>query len=60
MQGVKLMRDRVTGRPSGFGFAEFSSHDVAARVLATLNGRPFGEPALALSLALCAHFAERA
>jgi RNA recognition motif-containing protein len=36
---VKLIADRDTGRPRGFGFVEMSSEDEAAKAIAELNGR---------------------
>jgi RNA recognition motif-containing protein len=36
------MRDKMTGMPAGFGFIEFNMHEVAARFLQTMNGRPIG------------------
>lgn len=42
---VKLIRDKITGMPAGYGFAEFKSQEAASRALATLNGCPLGEAA---------------
>jgi hypothetical protein len=39
---VKFMRDKITGLPVGYGFAEFISQEAASRALAALNGRPIG------------------
>lgn len=36
--GVKLIRDKQTGAPMGYGFVEFASHEIAARVLQHSNG----------------------
>jgi RNA recognition motif-containing protein len=36
--GVKLIRDKQTGAPTGYGFVEFASHEIAARVLQQSNG----------------------
>lgn len=36
--GVKLIRDKQTGAPMGYGFVEFASHEIAARVLQISNG----------------------
>eukprot|EP00274_Cyanoptyche_gloeocystis_P003408 CAMPEP_0196664862 /NCGR_PEP_ID=MMETSP1086-20130531/58736_1 /TAXON_ID=77921 /ORGANISM="Cyanoptyche gloeocystis , Strain SAG4.97" /LENGTH=84 /DNA_ID=CAMNT_0042001349 /DNA_START=1 /DNA_END=252 /DNA_ORIENTATION=+ len=36
---VKIIRDKVTGYPAGYGFVEFSSRYSAQRVLETYNGR---------------------
>ena len=35
---VKIIKDKMTGLPSGYGFVEFENHDTAKRVLETLNG----------------------
>lgn len=32
VQNIKLIRDRVTGYPVGYGFVEFSDHEAARRV----------------------------
>eukprot|EP00008_Paramoeba_atlantica_P004980 CAMPEP_0201479254 /NCGR_PEP_ID=MMETSP0151_2-20130828/3952_1 /ASSEMBLY_ACC=CAM_ASM_000257 /TAXON_ID=200890 /ORGANISM="Paramoeba atlantica, Strain 621/1 / CCAP 1560/9" /LENGTH=296 /DNA_ID=CAMNT_0047860647 /DNA_START=62 /DNA_END=948 /DNA_ORIENTATION=+ len=37
---AKLIRDKASGMPSGYGFAEFPSHEVAKTVLDTLTGKP--------------------
>jgi RNA recognition motif-containing protein len=42
LAGIKFIRDRVSGLPSGFGFVEFTSHAAAARILQTMNGQPIG------------------
>jgi RNA recognition motif-containing protein len=42
LEGVKFMRDKMTGLPSGFGFIEFSSHEAASRILQSMNGQPAG------------------
>ena len=54
MLSIKFIRDRISGLPSGFGFVEFSSHAVAARVLSTMNGQPIGALSPSLLLVLCA------
>lgn len=36
---VKIMRNRYTGQPFGYGFVEFDSEDVALRVLHRVNGK---------------------
>lgn len=37
---VKLIRDKHTGYPAGYGFVEFESRAVAEKVLDTCNGTP--------------------
>jgi len=37
---VKVIRDKSTGFPAGYGFLEFASHSAAARVLDRFNGKP--------------------
>lgn len=37
---VKVIKDKMTGLPAGYGFVEFDSHETAKRVLETLNGTP--------------------
>jgi len=39
---VKLVTDRDTGRPRGFGFVEMGSSDDADGAIRDLNGRDFG------------------
>src|SRR5689334_3514493 len=36
---AKLVTDRETGRPRGFGFVEMSTQDEAQRAIAEVNGR---------------------
>ncbi|KAL0482182.1 polyadenylate-binding protein [Acrasis kona] len=36
---IKIIRDRNTGQPAGYGFVEFNSHDVAKSVLTNYTGR---------------------
>jgi RNA recognition motif-containing protein len=38
--GVKIIKDKMTGLPAGYGFVEFDSHEAAKKVLETLNGTP--------------------
>lgn len=35
---VKIIRDKLTNIPIGYGFVEFDSHEVAAKVLELFNG----------------------
>lgn len=34
---VKIIKDKATGLPLGYGFVEFNSHEMAAKVLQLLN-----------------------
>lgn len=38
---LTLLRDRVTGQPRGFGFAEIRDDAEAEKVIAALNGKNF-------------------
>lgn len=38
INSVKIIRDKNTNLPMGYGFVEFSSHEIAARVLQLYNG----------------------
>lgn len=40
VMGVKVIKDKMTGLPAGYGFVEFDSHESAKKVLETLNGTP--------------------
>ncbi|OAY79884.1 Polyadenylate-binding protein RBP47B' [Ananas comosus] len=35
---VKIIRNKITGLPEGYGFIEFVSHEAAERILQTYNG----------------------
>ena len=35
---VKLIKDKMTGKPVGYGFVEFPNANVAKEVFETLNG----------------------
>jgi RNA recognition motif-containing protein len=37
---IKIIKDKTTGLPTGYGFMEFPSHDVAQQILASFNGKP--------------------
>ncbi|XP_032817809.1 tRNA selenocysteine 1-associated protein 1-like isoform X1 [Petromyzon marinus] len=38
--GVKIIRNRLTGAPAGYGFVEFLDQSTAERCLHSLNGQP--------------------
>ena len=46
---VKLVTDRDTGRPRGFGFVEMASSEDADGAIRDLNGRDFGGRALTVN-----------
>ena len=35
---AKIIKNKMTGLPAGYGFVEFESHEVAKKVLESLNG----------------------
>lgn len=35
---IKVIRNKITGQPEGYGFVEFTSHGVAERILQAYNG----------------------
>ncbi|XP_007015034.2 PREDICTED: polyadenylate-binding protein RBP47B' [Theobroma cacao] len=37
---IKIIRNKITGQPEGYGFVEFVSHAAAERILQTYNGTP--------------------
>lgn len=39
---VKLIRDKHTGFPAGYGFVEFATAEIAEKVLETCNGNAIG------------------
>ncbi len=49
---VKLITDRETGRPRGFGFVEMGSQDDADAAIRALNGKPFAGRNLTVNEAL--------
>jgi len=48
---VRLVYDRETGRPKGFGFCEFSDEQSAQNAISSLNGADFNGRALRVNLA---------
>jgi RNA recognition motif-containing protein len=46
---TKMVMDRETGRPRGFGFVEMSSDQEAKQAIDQLNGREFGGRALTVN-----------
>ena len=46
---VKLVTDRDTGRPRGFGFVEMGSSEDADSAIRALNGQDFGGRALTVN-----------
>lgn len=46
---VKLVTDRDTGRPRGFGFVEMASSEDADSAIRDLNGQDFGGRALTVN-----------
>jgi RNA recognition motif-containing protein len=50
VKSVRLMMDRETGRPRGFGFVEMSEDD-AKKAITALNGKDMGGRSLRINLA---------
>ena len=48
---VKIISDRFTGKPKGFGFAEFETEDEAQQAIDALNGLELNGRALKVSKA---------
>lgn len=48
---VKIMIDKMTGRPRGFGFVEMSSEEEAQNAIAMLDGKPLDGRPIAVNLA---------
>ncbi|MBU0694311.1 MAG: RNA-binding protein [Candidatus Omnitrophica bacterium] len=48
---VKLITDRYTGRPKGFGFAEFETAEAAQKAIELLNGKEVNGRALTVNKA---------
>jgi RNA recognition motif-containing protein len=49
VQQVKIMTDRDTGKPRGFGFVEMTQDEDAAKAIAALNGKDFEGRALTVN-----------
>jgi len=48
-ESLTLLRDRFTGQPRGFGFAEIRDDAEAEKVIAALNGKNFLDRALVVN-----------
>ena len=48
-ESVRLITDRETGRPKGFGFVEFANDEEARNAMSALNGQDFGGRALTVN-----------
>lgn len=46
---VKIITDKLTGQPRGFGFVEMESEDDAQKTISELNGKPFMGKTLTLA-----------
>lgn len=46
---VKIITDKLTGQPKGFGFVEMESEDDAQKTISELNGKPFMGKTLTLA-----------
>ncbi|KAH8101744.1 hypothetical protein BXZ70DRAFT_906328 [Cristinia sonorae] len=49
--GFRLVFDRDTGKPKGYGFCEFADHDTAQSAVRNLNGQEIGGRPLRIDLA---------
>ncbi|GJE86305.1 cleavage stimulation factor subunit 2 [Phanerochaete sordida] len=49
--GFRLVYDRDTGKPKGYGFCEFADHDTALSAVRNLNGQEIGGRPLRIDLA---------
>lgn len=49
--GFRLVFDRDTGKPKGYGFCEFSDHETALSAVRNLNGQELGGRPLRIDLA---------
>jgi len=48
---INIITDRYTGRPKGFGFAEFGTEEEAQKAIDALNGQEFNSRTLRVSKA---------
>ena len=51
VQEIKLITDKYTGRPKGFGFAEFETEELAQKAIDLLNGKEVNGRTLKVSKA---------
>ncbi|MBW8057022.1 MAG: RNA-binding protein [candidate division NC10 bacterium] len=51
VQDVKIVTDRITGRPRGFAFVDMDSSEEAEAAITALNGRDMGGRTLTVSMA---------
>ena len=49
VESVKLINDRETGRPRGFGFVEFGNDEHAKAAMTALSGKEFDGRALTVN-----------
>ncbi|KAG8812803.1 hypothetical protein FRC17_001809 [Serendipita sp. 399] len=49
--GFRLVFERGTGKPKGYGFCEYADHETAASAVRNLNGKEVGGRALRIDLA---------
>ncbi len=51
VESIRLISDKYTGRPKGFGFAEFASEEAANKAIEALNGMNLNGRALKVNKA---------
>jgi cold-inducible RNA-binding protein len=49
VSSVRIITDRETGRPRGFGFVEMSDDEAAKKAMEALNGKDIGGRALVVN-----------